>query len=351
MDYQSEDDRDMSAQQFSPTNQFANLTELELRQAFLTAATGSHSDAIYFFNQFKYKYDLFSGNAAAALNQGIDLLNRCSAIDEDAYKRIHKGSAYYWIGIAAFLVHEHELATFFFDASVAEDIRAGAHPIHNPTPSIHFMLINGEPLEQAARQLVQITQARINELINDYNLRVGYRPGINPLTIEDIREKFLKPSISPGGENLRSSATTLISYCLEWDFRNLLFDIRPDQGTAEPFFLHLFKGCVLFESLLKGNKINPPQITSTLGGSLAHLNKELGIPVNLNIGNTNLPSIIADINEADASIQTAIQFTGRIRNTLGHNLGWVVPFDKSHYHCLFRMVSSSCLHAIACLYR
>ena len=91
-------------------------------------------------------------------------------------------------------------------------------------------------------------------------------------------------------------------------------------------------------------------LNSTLGNSLRHLHNELGIPDNLNIGNTDFPSIIADLAGADDSIQTAIQFTGRIRNTLGHNLGWVVALDKENYHRLFRMVSSSCLHAISCLY-
>jgi hypothetical protein len=340
----------MLNQQPQSTHQYANLTENELRQAFLAAANGNNLDANRFFNQFKYKNDLFAGNAAAALNQGLDLLNRCHSIDPTAFANIHKGTAYYWIGIAAFLVHEIELATFFFDAAVAEDIRVGAHPVHNPTPALRFILIEGEPLEQAARQLVQITQARTEELIADYIARPGRLPGAGPLTIMDIRERFLKPAITPGRENLRSSATTFISFNMEWEFRNLLFDIRPVQGTAEPFFLHLFKGCVLFESLLKGNTVNPPATNSTLGNALRHLHTELGIPANLNIGNTDFPTILIDLAGADNTVQTAIQFTGRIRNTLGHNLGWVVPLDKASYHRLFRMVSSSCLHAISCLY-
>src|SRR5829696_33946 len=96
-----------------PTNQFANLTQEELRQAFIAAANGPREHANYFFNQFKYKYDLFAGNPAAALAEGLDLLNRCQAIDPIAFINIHKGTAYYWIGIAAFLVSEYELAAFF----------------------------------------------------------------------------------------------------------------------------------------------------------------------------------------------------------------------------------------------
>lgn len=332
------------------TNQFANLTEDELRQAFLAAADGPRENGNHFFNQFKYRYDLFSGNAASTLLQGLDLLNRCHSIDETAFANIHKGSAYYWIGMAAWLMRNHELATLFFDASVSEDIRAGHNPIDNLSPSLRYMLLDGESDQQAARDLVRANQARMEELIADYNARPCRLTGLAPLTIEDVRERFLKKSILPGGEVLRSPASTLISFCMDWDLRNMLFDIKPILGTAEPFYLHLFKGCVLFESLLKGSLVNPPPINCTLIIALQHLHVELGIPKKITIGRTDFPTIIADLTGADNSIQTAIEFTGRVRNTLGHNLGWVVPLDKAQYHRLFRMVSSSCLHAISCLY-
>lgn len=332
------------------TNQFANLTEDELRQAFLTAADGPGGSGNFFFNKFKYATDLFSGNAASTLLQGLDLLNKCHSIDEAAYNRIHKGSAYYWIGMAAWLVRNHELATFFFDASVSEDLRAGHNSVDNLSPSLRYMLLDGESRAQAARDLVRANEARMQELIGDYNSRPGREATLPPFTIEDLRERFLKRSISAGGESLRSPASTLISFCMDWDLRNLLFDIKPSQGTAEPFYTHLFKGCVLFESLLKGNTVNPPPIGGTLRDALRHLHAELGIPENLPIGNTDFPTIITDLAGANDSIQTAIQFTGRVRNTLGHNLGWVVALDKSQYHRLFRMISSASLHAIACLY-
>ena len=157
-------------------------------------------------------------------------------------------------------------------------------------------------------------------------------------------------AVSNGGEFWRSSATALISYCLEWDYRSSLLNLRPIQGTAEPFFLHLFKGCVLFESLLKGNPTKQPPVNSTLGLCLDFLHNELGIAPNLGIGNTDFPTIIANLAGADDSIQTAIRFTGMVRNTLGHNLGWVVSLDNTNYQRLFTMVSSSCFHAIVTLY-
>jgi hypothetical protein len=61
-------------------------------------------------------------NYSAALDQGINLLATCKQIDADAYRRIHKGTPFYWLGTAAFLVHDYQTATFLFDAAVSEDI-------------------------------------------------------------------------------------------------------------------------------------------------------------------------------------------------------------------------------------
>ena len=54
----------MVNQPHQPTNQFSNLTEDELRQAFIAASNGPRENGNYFFNQFKYRYDLFAGNPA-----------------------------------------------------------------------------------------------------------------------------------------------------------------------------------------------------------------------------------------------------------------------------------------------
>src|SRR3970040_2396775 len=56
---------------------------------------------------------------------------------------------------------------------------------------------------------------------------------------------------------LRTLATAFISYFIEWDFRKDHFEYGVKQGTSEPFFSHLFRGCVLFESLLRHNPTIP----------------------------------------------------------------------------------------------
>lgn len=327
------------------------MNDDEFRTGFFDAAQDA-GKANIFFDSFKYKYDLLNGNYSEALDGGIHVLNKCLAEDEQAYRAIHKGTPFYWLGTAAFLVHDHETAAFFFDAAVSEDIRAGAHPVSRPTPSMRFIQVEGEHRDQAARPLVRAMQDRFDEIISDYNTRTGRPVGTAVINLEEVRNSFLRLAVSPSYEKWRSLATALISFVLEWDYRNTLLDLRTGSGTIEPFFMHLFKGCVLFESLLKGN---PRQSVlpgdSPLSSVLQRLHTQLGISSNLRIGNADFGIILGDLGQADNSIETAIKFTGRIRNTVGHNLGWQVQMDKLQYHRLFRMVTSSCLHAIAQLYR
>ncbi len=331
--------------------QFRNMTDQEFKTMFLQAANGGATDANDFFNSFRYAHEVLQGNYSEALNQGRSLLMQCRSIDEGAYERIHKGTPFYWLGIAAFLVQDHERATFFFDAAVSEDLEIGADPANNPTPALRFIVIEDDP-QFLAHSLIKDVQAKVEEVISNYNGRPGRPSGVADITLIEIREKFLRLAVSPGREGWRSLATAFISFFIEWHDRNELLDLRTSAGTVEPFFLHLFKGCVLFESLLKGNPSQAlPQSATNLGSVLQSLHSHLGIPHNIRIGGVDFPTILQDLAGADESIQTAIEFTGKIRNTVGHDLGWVVQIDKHQYHKLFRMVTSSCLHSIACLYR
>ena len=303
-----------------------------------------------FFGHFLYVQELVNGNYSSALNHGLELLQLCQRLAPDAYERIHKGTPYYWLGMAAFLVHDYQTAAFFFDAGASEDLRFGADPIANSTPGLRFIQIDADQPGQAARQLVQATQSKIERAIEDYNARAGRPTGVPALQLSEIRERFLRPAVSIGGERLRTLATAFISFFLEWDHRALLARLRVGEGTTEPFFLHLFKGCLLFESLLKANPTKAPPNTQ-LGQVLQNLHRELGIPNDIRTTNVTFPSILASLSGADDSMPTAVEYTARVRNTLGHDLGWNASLDTPTYNRLTGLVASACLHAIACLYR
>jgi hypothetical protein len=327
-----------------------SLTDDALR-SLLERAASNPSYADHFFARLNYVAELLNGNHSTALRLGIALLERCHRLSHQDYTQIHKGTPFYWIATAAFLVHDYQTAVFFYDAAASEDIRAGADPTTKPTPALRFLQVQGDQPDQAAQALVKTMQSLIERAIMDYNSRPGLPPGIGTLQLSDIREKFLRRALCPGGEHLRTLATAFISFFLEWEYRRVLIGLRIGEGTIEPFFLHLFKGCLLFESILKANPKTPPATGGTLGSVLQHLQSDLAIPRNLSIGRVTFPTILASLPPSDNSVITAIEFTGRIRNTVGHDMGWRASLDQSMYDSLTSMVASSCLHAITCLYR
>ena len=335
-----------NTEQGSDTKLLYSLDDPTFTTMFNDAGSGSLADADKFFNSFSYVQHLREGNYSLTLENGVSLLTKCKITDPQLYDRIHKGAAFYWLGMAAFLVHDYETAVFFFDSAVSEDIRANKNPLKDSTPSFHFILIEEDQPAQAALALVMATADLVERALFQYNGRPG-RSAV--LELNDIREGFLRPALSTEAKNWRSLATTFISFFLEWEYRRKLIDLLPRVGTAEPFFLHLFKGCVLFESLLKANRLQPTAAT-TLDVVLNHLSSQLAIGSQLRLSSRSFSTVISDLQTADDQIQTAIEFTGKIRNTTGHNLGWSTNFASAEYHRLAGMVASSCLHAIASVY-
>jgi hypothetical protein len=318
----------------------------ELKSMLQEAADGDVRAANHFFNRFRYVRELQENhNYSAALRQGMELLATCQALDAQAYEAVHKGTPFYWLGTAAFLSYDYQTAVFFFDAAVSEDLRAGSDPERRGSPALFFVQLDAKPQKQAARRLVESAHQLCHRLIQEYN----QMPGAVSLTVDDVRKHFLRPAVSKGHQRWRSLATAFISFLLENGHRSTLLSLRHADGTAEPFFLHLLKGCVLFESLLKAN----PQgyKGNTLRDVLRSLSAELGIPSNIDLGARSLQTVIDDLPNARNTIEDAILFTGKLRNQLAHDLGWHVAPSPSEYHAFFRMGATSCLHAIACLYR
>jgi len=326
------------------------LTDDDLRNL-LTRAANDPKAANDLFGRFAYVSELVGGHYSAAFDHGFALLHHCREVAPDAYAKIHKGTPFYWLGTAAFLKHDYETAAFFYDAAASEDLKIRADPITNSTPALRFIQIEGDQPEQAARSLVEATQKRVELAIHKYNSLLGRPAAVPQLQLSEVRECFLRRAVSPGGEHLRTLATAFISFLLEWDYMSALTTLRTSEGTTEPFFIHLFKGCLLFESLLKANPKKTPT-SSTLGRVLQELHSDLGIAKNIKIGNgIDFPTILASLPSADESITTAVEYAGKIRNTVGHNLGWKASLDASAYDSLAARVACSCLHAIACLYR
>jgi hypothetical protein len=249
-------------------------------------ASGDNRDA--FFQQFEYHFD---ENPFLTLTWGEALLRKCKDVAPDEYAKLHKGTPFYWLARAAFKVHDYETAAFYIDAAVSDDLRAaddrGDDRFGVSTPAILFFVVDDGNPNQASIALVKDLSATIQNAINEHNVR----PEATPLNLNDIQQHFFYPALAKGNEYLRTQVTTFLTFMLEWDHRSRLIQLRTEKGTAEPFFLHLFKGCVLFESLLKSKA--PPRAGDTLGPILSALLPSLGLIPILRLSDRRAPTRVA----------------------------------------------------------
>jgi hypothetical protein len=286
-----------------------------------------------------------SGFYSQAVDQGVHLLREMKRFVPTEYETTPKGTPFYHLGIAAFLAHDYETANFLIDAAASEDLK------HNPgradAPALLFMQLNDRNKKQAAYEIVKVIADKIRELLKRYNARAGRRA----LTLAQVRTHFLRRLLAPQQPpHLRTLVTTFITFCLEWDYRSRLIELS-EAGSREPFFAHLFKGCLLFENLIKQNPIKRVK-GITLGAILkGEVWAELRLPAPLMAPRATFPAIVHAL-AARQPLEATIRQTVQTRNTLGHNLVWLgASLDATKYDQLAEDVAVTCLHTISCLYR
>ena len=213
-------------------------------------------------------------------------------------------------------------------------------------------MLEGESENQAARELTKYAQTKVERALEHYHTKITKNSETSSLTLDDLRKNFISYALTTKDKpGLRTLVTSFITYCIEWDFRNEHFEYEVRVGTSEPFFLHLFRGCILFESLLKHNPTIHPK-NNMLGKMLKEPKIEDALKMNsIQGGNFVLDDIFEKLQEFDNSISTAIQISYMARNTLGHSLGWDTNLSQRQYRELYLIIATSCLHVIASLWK
>jgi len=309
------------------------------------AANGTGTE---YFQGFNLGFLVQARQPAFATTEVLRVLQECREADPQAFARIHKGGPYYWLGMSAFLMRDFVSAVFYIDAAVAEDLRRD--PQATETPAILFLMLRGEHPSQAAKDLVEMSQALIEGYISTYLKYEGRDQDTPDLTLEDLRSYFLSRAIRPESRRLRSVATALISFMLEGTYRKAQLDNIPSPTSFDPFILHMFKGGLILESLIKLNPTKRPR-GAILSQVLPHVSSHLGVAQGLNISARELQDVIRQAGSATWTIENAFQVAGRARNTTGHSLGWEVRFTFDEYGAIVQNLAVSCLHTIAALYR
>jgi hypothetical protein len=300
----------------------------------------------YFDNVWQsYRGAVNDQQYSVAIDRGLDLFESYRSASPTTFSTEHKGSPMYVLGYAAYASRNYSSASLFFDAAVAEDLRkfgAGADK-----PALLFMRLEDKDQEVLASQIVRDIIQVAEELIANYVAR----PGHVMVTLGEVRTHFLKPLIASPDVHKRALITAFISFMAEWKCNARLIDLI-ENGSREPFFLHLFRGCLLFESLLKecGRRPNPNR--AVLSQMWKLYEAELGISgITINQSSDDIDLKIRGASSG-SSLFEAMQITAQVRNTFGHNIVWEVPaLDAQTYNVLVENIASACLHAISTLYR
>ena len=281
-------------------------------------AAAANAAGTEFFQGFNFGFLVQARQPAFATTEVLRVLQECREADPRAFARIHKGGPYYWLGMSAFLMRDFESAVFYMDAAVAEDLRQD--PQATQTPAILFLMLRGDHPSQAAKDLVEMSQTLIEGYIATYLKYEGRDQEAPSLSLADFRTHFLARAIGPESRRLRSVATALISFMLEAAYRKAQLDNIPSPTAFDPFILHMFKGGLILESLIKLNPAKTPK-GALLSQVLPDVSSLLGIPSGLNISARELQDVIRQAASAIWTIENAFQIACRTRNTTGHSLG------------------------------
>ena len=253
-----------------------------------------------------------------------ELLLRLMRADVEKYRKMHKGTPFAFLSWLAFDMRNFEKAMFYLDTAIAEDIRKHRDPgnpvgwLANPGP--RFLMLDLDTGHGWAARTHDEVKQLLQEQIDRFN-RVSGRPA---LTLEMWR-RFTKKLLVDADATQRSIVSALYVFVLEHRDRlqELLLREKSKAGSNQPFTVHLFKGGLIFESLLK--RCYPKPAGSrwyTLGNILKMqaFKSDFGEKCSVKIEAETLAEIHAAVE--DSSIETAFGTTGKLRNTTGHNLVW-----------------------------
>lgn len=268
------------------------------------------------------------------------LLKKLQAADSNKYSQIHKGTPFYFLGWTAFDFGDYERAVFYMDAALAEDTKNVAN--WEEAPAAHFITLKDSGNQAAA----VITRKLRQTIINEFS-RFSCIPGYAAIEISGFQSKFIQPILRQ--PQARSILTAFYSFIGEYYDRLQMLKLRGQTpGSIEPFLVHLFKGGLIVESILKQLYVlrHP---TDSLGKifSYPEFMADFAITGSLSTTSTDIRTIIYDAKRGETA-RIAFETIGKVRNTSGHNLAWPDPFDDpTNYELLYRQTLNSILFVIS----
>jgi len=260
--------------------------------------------------------------------------------DQTKYEQIHKGTPFYFLAWTAFDLKNYEKAVFYMDAAISEDMRKNPNGWLN-NPASQFLTLNPQG-DQAA---IRITKHLKNKILAELSRFNGVSRQ-SCISAEDFVEKFVKEFVKQ--KKYHSIITAFYSFILEFEDREKELLLRSiEGGSIEPTLTYLFKGGLIFESLLKylyPKEDNRTDDCKTLGDIFNTTNFKSDFITGIKTNANTLQEIVKTIGN---DLQTAFNTTSKLRNTTGHNLVWDDVFNKSdNFKILYEQQVNAILYII-----
>jgi len=270
---------------------------------------------------------------------------------KNKYEKVHKGTPYYLLSIGSFISDNFEKAIYYMDAALKEDERAGNDL--EKTPAGLFFELDDTKEEQAAKEIVSTIKNTLESKLQEIKSNGG-----PVLTIEDIKNRISKPALSSKPE-LRTIVTSLLSFFYEYQSKKRLFDLTlHTEGTAEPFYLFLMKGCIIFESLIKRSDLGKRYAKTNLGEFLKEkeIYEALGFnstPLNENVYTfINLRDLLNKQKSCKSNfVESSVITSWSIRNLLFHSIAWPEKPTEMEFEQMHNLIIVAIVVAISCLYQ
>ena len=271
------------------------------------------------------------------------------------YRIIHKGTPFYFLGWTAFLMGDYEKAVFYMDAAISEDMKN--YPNDWQKMPAGESLILGDVEDQLAKVITLELIGQLEEQFVRFN-NIPERNKKKGLTIKEFRDGFITPFLKK--TNARSVLTAFYSFIAEYNDRQLMINLRSEYGgSIEPFLIHLFKGGLIFESLIR---IENPKISdkdkkgrpcTPRGLEVYFQDPTFKTDYDINGIENDSPSLktITDIlnycKNATSPIK-AFRAVQGLRNFTGHTLARIDEFKiPGDYALLYHQVLNALLYVIA----
>lgn len=257
------------------------------------------------------------------------ILSQINRVDPLKYAAMHKGTPFYIMGWLAYEMKDYEKGVFYMDAALSEDVH-NADLKWKDLPAASFLFLDETNTSAAAHKITLQARQEVALQLKRFSQASGVSLEINTLI-----DKFFKPQATDSA--YRSILTSILTFLLEGRDLRLIVKLRSHYGgTSEPFLTHLFKGGLIFESLLKrkygacgytlGNYLNAAKTDL----QLTHQTYKRKDPYYFE----ELPSLLQrwkNENFQERTVATAFA----VRNTVGHDLAWQDIFTEEFYLQLF----------------